>query len=197
MNIACIILAAGLSRRFGEADKLLVEVGGKPLIWHAARCALNSRCNSVVVVTKPDAARRISALDGLAVSFCPNTNYANGIGSSISAGIASLAADIDGALILPADMPWMESGLIDRLIAEFEGCGGKAVVYPTTATGEQRNPVLWPRSEFRSLLNLNADQGARGLIASRPVDRIEVKVANDAIFRDIDTPDDIPGAPRG
>ncbi|MBU1211623.1 MAG: nucleotidyltransferase family protein [Alphaproteobacteria bacterium] len=193
MKVDCIVLAAGLSRRFGETDKLMAEVGGKPLIWHAATCALNARCNRVVVVIGRDGEQIISALDGLAVTLCPNPVHDKGIGSSISAGVASLPAATDGVLILPADMPWMQSDLIDRLISVFAAAGGKAVVYPTTAGGEQRNPVLWPRSEFRNLVKLNADQGARGLIAGTSNERIEVLVADDRIFRDIDSPHDLPG----
>ena len=92
MKVDCIVLAAGLSRRFGETDKLLVEVGGQPLIRRAATCALNTRCNRVVVVTGKDAAQISSALNGLAVTLCPNSAHTDGIGSSISAGIASLPA---------------------------------------------------------------------------------------------------------
>lgn len=192
MSVAAIVLAAGLSRRFGEQDKLLAMIDGEPLIRRAARLALRSHCKRVHVVTRLGAKELEAALLGLPVVRCANPDFAAGIGSSIAAGIASLPPDVAGALILPADMPWLDAALLDRLIASFETSGATAVTYPVTTTGAQRNPVIWPRSLFPALTELKADRGAKGLIPSTPGSRIEVEVAQEEVFRDIDAPEDLP-----
>jgi len=192
MKVACIILAAGRSQRFGEADKLLAKVNGKLLIRSSAECALKSQCTVVQIVTRPDADQLLEALSGLRVVIRPNPQFAEGIGSSIACGISGLAPNIAGALILPADMPWMQSSLLNTLIEHFRAKGGKSIVYPTTPQGEQRNPVLWPQSEFSNLIKLNGDQGARRLIAATTAEKVEITVQRDEVFRDVDTPTDVP-----
>jgi molybdenum cofactor cytidylyltransferase len=192
MSVAAIVLAAGLSRRFGEQDKLLAKIDGEPLIRRAARLALRSRCERVHLVTRAGAHELEAALLGLPVVCCANPDFTSGIGSTIAVGIASLPSDVAGALILPADMPWMDAALLDRLIASFETTGATAVTYPVTTTGEQRNPVIWPRSFFPALRELTTDSGAKGLIPSTPGRRIEVEVAREEVFRDVDEPGDLP-----
>lgn len=193
MKVACIILAAGRSQRFGEADKLLLEINGKPLIRHAVDCALASRCSLVHVVTQPDAGPIETALAGLPVIMRGNPRYAEGIGTSIACGVAGLGPDTDGAMILPADMPWMQASVLNALIEHFEGSGGRSIVYPTTAAGEQRNPVVWPRPQFHALCELEGDVGGRALLDAATGAKIPVTVSSDSVFRDVDTPRDVTG----
>ncbi len=193
MKVVGIILAAGSSRRFGDADKLLMEINGKPLIRHAVDCALESHCAEVHVITRLDADRIEATLAGLPITIWSNPRHADGIGASIAFGIANLSTGVDGALILPADMPWMETTLLNTLIERFAAAGGGSIVYPTTSEGEQRNPVIWPKAEFGHLRKLNTDKGGRNLMANRPTAKIAVKASNNGAFRDIDTLGDIHG----
>ena len=61
----------------------------------------------VVVVTGCEAARIEEALAGLSVRFVPNADWQTGIGSSIAAGVRALGDGVDGALIVPGDMPFL------------------------------------------------------------------------------------------
>lgn len=191
MAVACLILAAGQSARFGNTDKLLAEIDGRPLIRHAVDEALASRSRDVHVIVQPDSVLLDKALAGLPVTRCINRDFASGIGSSIAVGVRSLAQDVSGALILPADMPWMTAEVLDALITAFEFTGGSLVTLPITAEGEQRNPVLWPKSYFKELCGLHADHGAKHLIPTGPEKLQKIEILDEAGFQDVDTPDDL------
>lgn len=190
-GVACIILAAGESIRFGPENKLLAQLGGEVLILRTARQVLKSRCRHVSIVVQPDARAIANHLRGLDVAIQPNPAFRNGIGTSISVGIASLPESIGGAFILPGDMPNIEAGVIDRMIGCFERSGGEKVIVPITASNQQRNPLLWPRRYFPELTKLNANQGGKALIPKDPDQRIDVLVASEDFFRDIDTQQDL------
>src|SRR5205814_5377025 len=88
-RIAAVVLAAGRSTRMGGPNKLVAEIGGKPLVRIAAEQALASRAQPVLVVTGHDRERIEAALSGLAVRFVYNPDFADGLGTSLRAGIAA------------------------------------------------------------------------------------------------------------
>ena len=69
-NIAAVVLAAGRSTRMGAINKLIAEIGGKPLVRIAAEQALASRAAPVIVVTGHQREQVEAALDGLPVRWC-------------------------------------------------------------------------------------------------------------------------------
>src|SRR5258705_13642394 len=50
-NVAAVILAAGRSTRLGGPNKLLAELGGKPLVRFVTEQALESKASDVIVVS--------------------------------------------------------------------------------------------------------------------------------------------------
>lgn len=192
-NVAAIILAAGLSRRMGETNKMLALYDGKPMVRIAAESALASHAKSVVVVTGHHAEAVRAALDGLDVRFVHNSDYEEGLGASVRTGIGAVPPDCDGALICLADMPRVDAALMDRLMAHFAPDRGSLIVVPSSG-GRRGNPVLWSRRYFPELLALRGDEGARRLIRQHDDAVTEVPVEGDAAFFDIDTPDALRGA---
>ena len=187
-RVAAIVLAAGRSTRMGGPNKLLAEVGGKPLVRIAVEQALASRARPVVVVTGHQREQVEAALKGLRVTFAHNPDFADGLSTSIKAGVAALPAEVDGAIVCLGDMPQVDAGLIDRLLAAFDPEKGALVVVPTIA-GKRGNPVVWSRRFFADLAKLDGDIGARHLIGSYPEAVVEVAVTGRAAFTDVDTPD--------
>ncbi|MFY9828370.1 MAG: nucleotidyltransferase family protein, partial [Rhodoplanes sp.] len=117
-----------------------------------------------------------------------NPTYADGLSTSLKAGIAATPPAADGVIVCLGDMPQVDARLIDRLLAAFDPERGALVVAPTLA-GKRGNPVVWSRRFFPDLSALTGDVGARGLIASYPEAVVEVAMADDAALIDIDTPD--------
>jgi molybdenum cofactor cytidylyltransferase len=197
-NIAAIVLAAGRSTRMGS-NKLIADVGGKPMVRRVAEAALLSAASPVLVVTGHHEADVRIALTGLDVAFVHNPDYAQGLSTSLKAGIAAAPASVAGALVLLGDMPQITPGHLDQLIAAFRD-GAGAVIVPVHA-GKRGNPVLWPRSFFPSMLALAGDAGAKGLLAANAACVRQVDLGTNAIFLDVDTAEALAqlrgsGAPR-
>lgn len=186
--VAAIVLAAGRSIRMGSQNKLLAEWRGKPLVRHAVEAALASRSSPVLVVTGHQAEAVEDALAGLAIRFVRNPDYAQGLSTSVRAGIAALPADAAGAIVLPGDMPLVQADTIDRLIAAFADRPDAAAAVPTLA-GRRGNPVLIARGLFEAVSAQTGDVGARGLLDAAGDALIEVPIDDASVALDIDTPE--------
>lgn len=190
LKVGAVVLAAGRSTRLKDANKLLAAVGGQAIIARVVDVALASRVVGVHVVVAHESARIVAALAGRPVAFVAAPEGC-GIGVSIGAGIRALEATAaDGALVILGDMPFVESGHLDRLIAAFTGSGGLPLCVPTHA-GRRGNPRLWPRSSFPQLMRLEGDVGGRALLSSGAFNVLEVAMDDDAVLRDIDTAADL------
>jgi molybdenum cofactor cytidylyltransferase len=189
-HIAAVVLAAGRSTRMGAVNKMLAEIGGKPLVRIAAEQALASRAKPVIVVTGHERAQVEAALSGLPVRFTYNPGYADGLGTSLKAGIAAVPLDADGAIVCLGDMPQVDSTLIDKLIAAFDPERSALVLVPSI-NGRRGNPVVWARRFFSDLMSIQGDIGARHLIGSYAEAVVEVPIVGDAALTDVDTPESL------
>ena len=186
--IAAVVLAAGRSSRMGGPNKLLAEIGGKPLVRIVVDAVLASRARPVVVVTGHQRDKVEAALAGLPVKFVHNPHFADGLGTSLKAGIAALPAEADGAIVCLGDMPQVDAALIDRLIGAFDPDHGALVVLPTI-DGKRGNPVVWSRRFFPDLMAVEGDVGARYLIGRYTEAVAEVPLTGTAALTDVDTPE--------
>lgn len=193
-RIGAVLLAAGLSQRFGSGSKLLADLGGEPLIRHAARAICASGLADVVVVTGREAEACRAALTDLPVRFIHNAQWEDGMGASIALGVSALAADLDGAFIVPGDMPFLTHELFHALIRAFEESGAQLAVFPVLADGIQRAPVLWPRRLLQRLASLSGPAGGKALLRDSAGDTCAVTVADSSLLMDIDTADDLAAA---
>jgi len=186
-GVAAIVLAAGKSTRMGGPNKLLARFAGAPLVRRIAENALASAADPVVVVTGHRADDIAKALDGLDVEIVRNPDFADGLATSLKAGLSAVPESASGALVLLADMPGITGEIMDRLIAAFRAKSAPAIVLPTVA-GKRGNPVLWSRAFFPELMAVTADTGARHIIArhEEAVERVEI---GEAAGLDVDTPE--------
>ena len=70
-RVAGVVLAAGRSTRMGGPNKLLAELGGKPLVRIAVEQVLASKARPVIVVTGHQRERVEAALEGVAGDVRP------------------------------------------------------------------------------------------------------------------------------
>jgi molybdenum cofactor cytidylyltransferase len=186
--IAAIVPGAGRSSRMGGPNKLLAEINAKPLIRMVAEQALASRARPVLVVTGHQRERVEAALSGLPVQFVHNPRFADGLGTSLKAGIAALQPNIDGAIVCLGDMPQVDAALIDRLIGAIDPDKGALIAVPVIE-GKRGNPVVWSRRFFADLMTVEGDIGARYLIGRYAEAVAEVPVDGTAALTDVDTPE--------
>jgi molybdenum cofactor cytidylyltransferase len=187
-NIAALVLAAGRSSRMGGPNKLLAEIGGRPLVRIAAEEALASRARPVIVVTGHQRERVEAALAGLPVKLVHNPAFADGLGTSLKTGIAAVPAEADGVIVCLGDMPQVDAALIDRLIGALDPEKGALIAVPTI-DGQRGNPVVWTRRFFHELMAVEGDIGARHLIGLYSEAVAEVPLTGTAALTDVDTPE--------
>jgi molybdenum cofactor cytidylyltransferase len=195
-RIADLVLAAGTSSRMAGRNKLLCEIGGITMIERAVRAALDSRCAEVVVVTGWQAERVEATLAAVArskpMTIVRNAHYEAGLAGSLRCAVGQLPDSIDAAVVQLADMPWIASEHIDRLIETFTP--EKPSIVVPVRDGRRGHPVLWPRRYFSAICNLTGDVGARELLVQYADEVRAVSFETNAIFADIDTPDELAGA---
>ena len=191
-RIAAVVLAAGRSTRMRGPNKLLAEIARRPLVRIVAEEALASRADPVIVVAGHQRAEVEKALAGLRVRIVHNPDFAEGLGTSLRAGIAAVPADSDAAIVCLGDMPRVDAALMNRLIAAFDPDRGALVVVPTFE-GKRGNPVLWSRRFFPDLMAIEGDVGARHLIGRYSEAVAEVPVEGKATLIDVDTPEALSG----
>jgi molybdenum cofactor cytidylyltransferase len=184
--IAAVVLAAGLSRRMGQA-KLLMPVGGRAIVRYVVESVLAGGVDLVWVVTGPDVEPIEAALAGLEVQIAVNPAPEEGQASSLRAGIAALPASVDAVLIALGDQPSLAPSIIPALLAARR-TSPKLIVAPRYRDG-QGNPVLFKREIFPELLRLTGDQGARPIIQKEPA-RVQWVELDLPMPPDVDTLDD-------
>lgn len=187
-KITILILAAGASLRMGAQDKLMQDAQGSPLL---ARVIGRAKASGLATyVTVPDLAHPRTQLvrKGQATPV-PVPGWATGMAASIRAGIAALPQETGGVMIIPGDMPDLQTDDLQALAATAKTAPG-AIIRATTASGTPGHPVIFPADLFHELQRLTGDNGARPVIKAHP-DRVHTQVlAGNRAIRDLDTPAD-------
>lgn len=187
-TVVAVVLAAGESRRMGKDNKLTLAVGGTPMVTRVVEALERSRVQRIVVVTGHEPERIREALAGRRVELVHNPDYAEGIASSIRCGISALGDGVDGALMALADMPWVGTEVIDRLVDAFASAAELSIFIPMF--GRKRgNPVLWGSQHFPELLALSGDVGGKALFHRHSEAICYVDVQSPGVNVDIDTPE--------
>jgi len=180
MSLAGLVLAAGRASRMG-GDKRLMRVEGRSMLDRALEAALAGGLSPVLVVTGPEAQPTLPA----GVVRVVNPDPSRGMASSLATGVAALPGEVEGVVVLLADMPRVTAAHVAALTTAFRP-GGICV---PVCEGRRGNPVLLARRFFADMQGLTGDKGARGLIAQHAHAVIEVAVADDGILIDVDTPE--------
>jgi molybdenum cofactor cytidylyltransferase len=183
-----VILAAGISRRFGKSTKQLMEFGGETLLRRVTQQACQSTLSDVVVVVGYKNEEVSGALRGLNVRFCENMKYKSGISGSIQAGLGCLERHSQAVMFLTADQPFLSREVIDRLVTRYRQTLSSIVV--PFFMDKPGSPVIFDRSMFSELRKLKGEDGGRVLIKRYPKMVDPVVLENDFPLLDIDTLDD-------
>lgn len=187
-RIAAVLLAAGQSRRMGQANKLLTEYDGELFIRRALEAVRLGGVDDLIVVTGHDAERIRVAIPDPDVRFVHNPHFADGLSTSVATGIRALSDDVGGALIMLSDMPLIGSDTIRDLLAQRDPMDDTSIIVPHFR-GQRGNPVFWPRRYFADLQTLSGDQGARSLLKAYPNAVLDYECEHEGILIDIDTPE--------
>ena len=185
--IGAIVLAAERSRRMG-AQKLLLPLGGQPIIARIVDSVLKSSVGEVCVVVGSDAEAIKSVLAGRKVQFVFNPDPQADMLRSVRCGLRVLPEDCEAVLVVLGDQPGVTSDLIDALIQKFRA-GQHAIIVPRCR--ERRGHPLLFAARFRDeVLTHHESVGLQGLLAAHPQQVGEIEVASAEMLVDMDTPED-------
>jgi molybdenum cofactor cytidylyltransferase len=183
--ITGILLAAGKGTRFGS-QKLLARLKDGRYVVEASATNLLAAVGRVIAVTGRDE-RLMRVLDDCGCQVVVNERAAEGMGTTIGAGVAaSLAAD--GWIIALGDMPYIEAATIKKIKLALEE--GAAIAVPTRES-KQGHPVGFARQYGDALSLLEGDAGAKKIIDANIGLARMVEVGDAGIFADIDAVGDL------
>jgi molybdenum cofactor cytidylyltransferase len=185
-NIALVLLAAGGSTRMGSPKQLL-PYRGQPLVRHTAEIALASGCDPVMVVLGSHANEIRAALDGLEVVVVENTDWEQGMGTSIRAGVSG--AEImgaEGVVLAMADQPLVTAEILKRLVEEHEETSRPIIA--SEYSGTVGVPAFFTREFFPKLKALMPTEDCKAVILANLEQSIRITCPEAEM--DIDTPDD-------
>jgi molybdenum cofactor cytidylyltransferase len=187
--ISALLLAAGMSERMGRGVKQLLPLGAKRMIEVSLGNLLASHVDEVIVVLG-FAAEEIRPFVNAdeRVKVVVNSQFEQGMSSSIRAGIKIVDPCCTAVLIALADQPFILAEVINLLIDRF-ATGEKGIVLPVHH-GQRGHPVILSRQYERELVALRGDAGGREIVRNHPEDCLEVEVDAKGVVMDIDTPED-------
>jgi molybdenum cofactor cytidylyltransferase len=169
--------------------KQLLRFGNRPLLGHVLDSVRASSVTEIVLVLGFEAKaiqREIKLHD---VRLVVNSQYRQGMGTSLKSGLAALDPEAEGALVVLSDQPLVRPGTFDRLIAEHQA--GKAQIVIPTYRGFRGNPVLLDRSIFPELMALNGDIGCRAVFGDHIDGIVKLPVDDVGILLDVDERKDL------
>jgi molybdenum cofactor cytidylyltransferase len=181
--VGAVILAAGMSRRYGSPKQLAV-IGGRMLLEHAIDAALAAELAPVIAVV-PVWLPRPASLDAGRLRWIRNPFPERGMSLSLRLGFGALEDRVAAAIVFLGDQP----GVAPSTIAGILAARDERPVVAAEAGGVMAPPVLVERSHFQLVGGLSGDIGLRGWLAANP-DLVQgVMVSNHP--PDVDTPDDL------
>ena len=189
LRASAVVLAAGLSRRMGPRNKLLLPVEGEPLIRRAVGRVLAVGFAEVVVVLGHAAGEVSLALHGLAARTVLNAEYASGQVSSVRAGLRGLSEPFDAVMICLGDQPLLSSSELRAVLEAYATRPHGSILVPFR--GEQRgNPVVLDGPSARETLERGTHFGCRHFIDQHPEQVYRWPAPSDHFVRDVDEPAD-------
>ena len=187
-RIATVVLAAGMSRRMGQPKQLL-PFGGSTVLRTVLKMlqSVSGRGDVVVVLGhRADEVRKVLPAE---VRYVINEAYAEGMFSSVLAGLASLDEDVEGMLLLLGDQPQIRASVVQAVLDRWEQTD-KGIVIPEVG-GKRGHPILVDVRRYgEAIRSLDGSEGMKPIVRGYPEDTAVVILGDESILRDLDTPED-------
>ena len=186
-RVAAVVLAAGLSSRMGK-NKLLIRLQGESMVHRAVARAIAAELDPVVVVVGHEDQLVRAELAGLSHTEVRNPEYARGMNTSLRTGIAALPAEAEAAVVLLADMPFVEVSMLRELVAAF--ARGTSPLVLSSYGGVVAPPILYRRALFDELRALEGEACGKRVIEAHRAEAAELRWPAAALL-DLDLPEDL------
>jgi molybdenum cofactor cytidylyltransferase len=185
-----VLLAAGTGSRFdpnGLRNKLLAPLSDGSCVARESAQRLLRVVPKVIAVVRPGAETLAHVLNDAGCDVVFAHDAERGMGASLAAGIDT-DHEAESWIVALADMPCIAVESIEAVARALDE--GSPLVAPFYR-GQRGHPVGFNYTHRAALVALDGDAGARALLNSQPLTRIDVD--DPGILRDIDTPADLGG----
>lgn len=181
--VSAVVLAAGASTRMGS-QKLLLPLGGEPIVRRTVREVCAAGFDDVLVVVGHEHEKVVAALDGLSIRHVVNDEYRTGMGSSFRSAVEQLEGS-EAAMFALGDQPFVTALEYLSVLTTYRQRTPGIV---SARFGEVTAPPhLFSRAFFPELARLT--HGARSVLQRHGDQTIVLHFPSD-LLQDIDTPED-------
>ena len=191
-RIDCFILAAGMSKRMGSENKLLKKINNNIILNQTLINHTESKINNINLILGYQKDTILKYIDQKKISIIVNNNFKSGMLSSILKINENISNKTKGILISLADMPFVTSEDINKLIKIFNENNQKIICIPENK-GKLGNPLLLPKEIYKDLIKdiskLSNDKGLKKLILDKKYNYIRVNLS-EGVTKDFDTIED-------
>lgn len=189
-DLCAVILAAGNSSRFGNTPKQLARLNGRYLLDIVIETTIQAGFPyPTLVLGAYEKQIRPAAQMTNQCEVIVNSDWQEGMSSSLKTAVLSMKKHYDGAIFLLADQPLMTSSLLLAMASQF--IREKPDILFPEYEGRKGNPVIISASLFPELLQNAGDKGGRFLFERDDLAISRFSAPDDSCLFDIDTPEDL------
>jgi molybdenum cofactor cytidylyltransferase len=183
--ISAILLAAGQSKRMERENKLIKKYKGKPLINHILKSLIKSKVNKIIIVLGYESRKiRKITLKSKKITFVFNSNYKQGISSSIKFGLKKIMKKNKGFIIAQSDMPLITSSLINKIY--YSIIRNNELVHALKNKNKIGNPIGFNISTKDKFKKIKGNMGAKKMVKKLRKNTKYLLTNSKAIFKDLD-----------
>jgi molybdenum cofactor cytidylyltransferase len=187
-RVVAVVLAAGKAERMGRLKQLL-PFGQKTVLETVVDTLLATSVAEILVVLGHRAEDVQAVLSGRNVSSTVNPNYEKGMFSSVLCGLDTLPQDADGMMMLLGDQPQIRASVVNAVLDRFQ-VTDKGIVIPEVQ-GHRGHPVIIDIHRYGpAIRSLDGAEGLKPVVRGFPDDTEIVRLDDESILRDMDTPED-------
>lgn len=184
---SALILSAGFSKRMDDFKPLMI-LDGRTVLERVIRLFQAGGVDRIHVVVGHRAAELTPLIGRWGAHSVVNACYAEGMFSSVTAGVSALAEGTESFFVLPADIPLIRSATIRDLLRDFPS-GTTAICYPTFG-GRRGHPPLIGSHHIQRILRYRGEGGLGALLNRLEQFAVDVPVVDEFIHHDMDVPED-------
>ena len=200
--ITAILLAAGLSRRMGNENKLLLPFGQSTILTTTLANILSAKIGETLIVVGHEAQNvqatlvadlkkhplSINAQNASKMTILTNNHYEKGMTTTIQTGVEAAATESVGYMICLSDMPFItpeEYAFLTNEFLKILETNKQAIVQPVF-NGRRGNPTIFSSFYRKHILELTYTEGCKPIVQAHTAHVYAVEMPTDSVLRDID-----------